>query len=197
MPGSPNSLTGAPPQLLCDLAILWMHMLLVLRSTCAAPASLLKNQLEGLRAHGGTYLVSAYQNHLRIIANLMPKDVVLMVSALFSHGCEALRALDMVNSYFSTLFSSWSECEAALRTATLNLRGIVDVRWLVEEGAPIAGTTHRQLNPLNEGVFKYMQNNRILAQTASRLATLHLWQHQLRTTQSSWHGTEENGVEIA
>lgn len=69
MPGSPNSLTGAPPQLLCDLAILWMHMLLVLRSTCAAPASLLKNQLEGLRAHGGTYLVSGARHVLNLPAS--------------------------------------------------------------------------------------------------------------------------------
>ena len=150
----------------------------------------------------------------------MPTDVVEMATAHFSHGCKALYALDMINTYFSELFSSWSECEAALRNSTQNLLGIVDVQWLVVEGAPVAGdSAHQQLNPLNEvfhpstharthtqrththaacpplhthslhlgrqNVFKFMQNHRVLGETNSRMATLYLWQHQLRTTTSS------------
>ena len=50
-----HSLDGAPPQLLCDLAILWFHVLFVNRYKVAAPAAFLKGKLEQIRDHGGVY----------------------------------------------------------------------------------------------------------------------------------------------
>ena len=70
MPDPPNSLKNAPTQLLCDLVIVWMHMLFVLRSTTAAPAALLKNQLEGLRCHAGVYLTSGARHVLNLPASI-------------------------------------------------------------------------------------------------------------------------------
>lgn len=149
MPGGRHSLDGCPPQLLCDLAILWVHVLFVNRYKVAAPAALLKGKLEQIRDHGGKYEHTAYQNAVRVMAKIMPSDMLLMVDAYFSHACQALLQLDFLNTYLSSLFPTWSECLLALQKSARNLAADVDVHWLVREGAP-GESGSAQFRPLNE-----------------------------------------------
>jgi hypothetical protein len=56
-------MNNAPPQMLCDLVILWCHMLWVGRLGTAAPAGNLKTQLEAMLAHGGKYTTAGARAH--------------------------------------------------------------------------------------------------------------------------------------
>ena len=94
--------------------------------------------------------LAAYQNQMRIIAKLLPTELTKMVHAFHLNGCDAMRELDLVNAYLVRLFSSWVECDLALRQSALNLAGAhVNVEWLVRKGAPgLDGDA--QLKPLNQ-----------------------------------------------